>query len=144
MRSSVLLICINSMQPVFLGRKSMLSVVLSHGIEKALFQTHCKAQTPRGQLHNCFNITPQTPQVYPGYPCGVYGSRYMSGRHEKISRDNHCPTPRPQSAMLSEGRWRVGMRPSRWQALAPVPRGPLRIQSKDALATRWRKTCQHR
>ena len=22
---------------------------------------------------------------------GVYGSRYMSGCHEKISRDNHCP-----------------------------------------------------
>ena len=38
---------------------------------KMLFQAHFKAHMPRGQPNNCFNITPQTPQIHPRYPWGI-------------------------------------------------------------------------
>ena len=89
MRIFILLICINNMQPVVLGRKSMLSVVLSH--EKRLFQTHIVK-------HKCHVDSPITASIslprrhrYTLGTRGVYGSRYMSGCHGKISRDTHCP-----------------------------------------------------
>ena len=66
---------------------------------KRLFQTHFKAQMPRGQSHNCFNFTPQTPQVYPGYPWGIWESIHKC--HEEISRDTHCPIlPSPRQPVL--------------------------------------------
>ena len=46
---------------------------------------------PPGKPRNWFNITPQTlqPHAHPG-TCGVYGSRYMSGRHEEMSNARDC------------------------------------------------------
>ena len=88
MRRYILLICSSSMQPVVLGRKSMLSVVLSH--EKALPNTFVKAQICHVDSPITASILlPRRRRYTLGTARRVYGSRYMSGCHDKISRDTH-------------------------------------------------------
>ena len=55
----------------FVARKGSSKHILKH------------TKMPRGQSHNCFNFTPRTPQVYPGYPWGIWESI-----HERVSRRN--------------------------------------------------------
>jgi hypothetical protein len=60
---------------------------------------------PRGKPRNWFNITPQTlqPHAHPG-TCGVYGSRYMSGRHEEMSNARDCQDDAPFTYAVFDGR----------------------------------------